>query len=225
MKKLIAPPENYQDTPLIQPAQFASAWSSVLIAHLAWLANEAAWDGDATEALRAAQQMSEILILLGLEIVSQEGTMPIGSISMYGGTAAPTGWLLCDGAAVSRATYAVLFSIIGTAFGVGDNSTTFNLPNFADKFSKGKGADAVGETGGANSVTLDESQIPSHTHREVNNAGSAFAFVAGGGANYDVQATNPTTSTTPRTTGATGGGGSHENRPAYLNLNFIIAYE
>jgi microcystin-dependent protein len=192
---------------------------------LSELANKEAWEQfGALEPEEISQYMIALMLSISIDIC-EVTTMPVGAISMYGGAAAPTGWLLCDGAAVSRATYAVLFAIIGTAFGVGDGSTTFNLPNFADKFSKGKGADAVGETGGANSVTLDESQIPSHTHREVNNAGSAFAFFAGGGANYDVQATNPTTSTTPRTTGATGGGGSHENRPAYLNLNFIIAYE
>jgi microcystin-dependent protein len=192
---------------------------------LSELANKEAWEQfGALEPEEISQYMIALMLSISIDIC-EVTTMPVGAISMYGGAAAPTGWLLCDGAAVSRATYAVLFAIIGTAFGVGDGSTTFNLPNFADKFSKGKGADAVGETGGANSVTLAESQIPSHTHREVNSAGSAFAFVAGGGANYDVQAAGPTTSTTPRTTGATGGGGSHENRPAYLNLNFIIAYE
>lgn len=54
-----------------------------------------------------------------------------GSIVPYGGTSAPTGFLLCNGAAISRTTYAALFALIGTTFGVGDGSTTFNLPNGA----------------------------------------------------------------------------------------------
>jgi len=225
MKKLIAPPEDFDSAPLIIPAQFSSAWSSVLISHLLWMTNEAAWDGDETEALRAANNMAEILILLGLELEAMEVDMPIGTISMYGGTSAPTGWLLCDGSAVDRTTYAGLFAIIGTLFGAGNGTTTFNLPNFSDRFAKGKSSDAVGATGGANSVFLASNEMPAHTHRERNNVGDAFEFIVSGGSNYDVQATNPTTNTVPRFTGSTGGGAAHENRPAYLNLNFIIAYQ
>lgn len=51
-----------------------------------------------------------------------------GFISRYGGSVAPTGWLICNGNAVSRTTYANLFAVIGTTYGVGDGSTTFNLP-------------------------------------------------------------------------------------------------
>lgn len=54
-----------------------------------------------------------------------------GFVIRYAGASAPDGWLACDGAAVSRATYALLFAAIGTAYGVGDGSTTFNLPNVA----------------------------------------------------------------------------------------------
>ena len=54
---------------------------------------------------------------------------PIGTINMYASTTVPSGWLLCDGSAVSRTTYSSLFNIIGTTYGVGDNSTTFNIPN------------------------------------------------------------------------------------------------
>jgi len=56
--------------------------------------------------------------------------VPTGSMIMYAGATAPTGWLLCNGAAVSRTTYVQLFTVIGTTFGIGDGSTTFNLPNF-----------------------------------------------------------------------------------------------
>jgi microcystin-dependent protein len=54
---------------------------------------------------------------------------PVGGMTPYGGASAPTGWLLCDGSAVSRTTYYALFQAIGTGWGVGDGSTTFNLPD------------------------------------------------------------------------------------------------
>ena len=91
--------------------------------------------------------------------------VPSGVILPYGGAVAPTGFLLCNGVAVSRTTYSLLFSAIGTAFGAGDGSTTFNLPNMQGNFPVGAGGSyAVGATGGANSVTLLETQIPAHTH-------------------------------------------------------------
>ncbi len=62
--------------------------------------------------------------------------VPVGSILAYGGSTAPPGWVLCDGAAISRSTYYTLFLIIGTQFGAGDGSTTFNVPNL-------KGASAL----------------------------------------------------------------------------------
>ena len=62
-----------------------------------------------------------------------------GEIKMYGGASAPTGWLLCDGSAVSRTTYAPLFAVIGTTYGIGDNSTTFNLPDGRGKVPVGAG--------------------------------------------------------------------------------------
>ena len=65
------------------------------------------------------------------------GEIPTGTMFIYGGAVAPSGWLLCDGSAVSRSTYAELFSIIGTYYGVGDSSTTFNLPDMRDRFVQG----------------------------------------------------------------------------------------
>lgn len=66
-----------------------------------------------------------------------------GTISAYGGATAPTDWLLCNGSAVSRTTYAVLFSAIGTTFGVGNGSTTFNLPDMRGIFPRGAGVNGT----------------------------------------------------------------------------------
>ena len=77
--------------------------------------------------------------------------IPAGTIVAYGGATAPAGWLLCDATAVSRTTYARLFAIIGTAFGVGDGTTTFNLPDVRDRLTLGKGTNnaTLGATGTA----------------------------------------------------------------------------
>jgi microcystin-dependent protein len=106
--------------------------------------------------------------------------MPTGAMLEYAGSAAPTGWLLCNGAAISRTVYATLFAVLGTAYGAGDGSTTFNLPDRRGKFGVGvDGTYTRGSTGGSTttssagshshtgatgSTTLTEAQIPSHTH-------------------------------------------------------------
>lgn len=95
----------------------------------------------------------------------RDTAIPVGSMQMYGGSTAPAGWLMCDGSAVSRTTYAGLFSAIGTAYGAGDAATTFNLPNFAQKFPLGKSSSGVGvnlgDTGGAIAQTAT---VPGHHH-------------------------------------------------------------
>lgn len=68
---------------------------------------------------------------------------PTGIIVGFGGAAAPSTWLLCDGSAVSRSTYAALFAVIGTAFGSGDGSTTFNVPDSRDRVEVGAGGNTA----------------------------------------------------------------------------------
>jgi len=79
----------------------------------------------------------------------------VGTIKPWGKATAPAGYLLCDGTAVSRTTYADLFAVVGTTYGVGDNSTTFNVPDLQGKFPQGKsGTTNLATTGGANTVTV-----------------------------------------------------------------------
>ena len=66
-----------------------------------------------------------------------EDRVPTGIVQFFAGSSAPTGWLVCDGSAVSRTDYDELFEVIGTTYGAGDGSTTFNLPNLIDRFSEG----------------------------------------------------------------------------------------
>ena len=78
--------------------------------------------------------------------VGYEDILPTGAVTDYAGSTAPAGWLLCDGSAVSRATYAALFSKISTTFGVGDGSTTFNVPDCRGKAAIGAGTGSITET-------------------------------------------------------------------------------
>jgi len=99
----------------------------------------------------------------------------IGSVQMFAGLIAPSGYHLCDGSTISRTTYASLFNIIGTTYGVGNGSTTFNLPNFKGRVPVGYDAtqiefDSIGETGGAKTHQITTSEMPSHTHTFTGNA-------------------------------------------------------
>lgn len=90
---------------------------------------------------------------------------PAGVVSIYAGAAAPDGYLLCNGAAVSRTTYSDLFAAIGTTYGVGDGATTFNIPDFRGRVAIGVSETyARGSTGGSATVTLTTNELPAHTH-------------------------------------------------------------
>lgn len=94
---------------------------------------------------------------------------PTGSVIPFAGNFAPGGFLLCDGSEVSRSTYSRLFAVIGTTYGSGNNSTTFNLPNLAGKVVVGYDLgqsefNALGESGGAKTHTLTTTELPTHTH-------------------------------------------------------------
>ena len=99
---------------------------------------------------------------------------PVGSQVGWPTATAPDNWLICDGSAISRTTYVELFGVIGTAFGVGDGSTTFNIPDTRGRavIGAGQGAGltnrAIADIGGAETVTLTEAQMPSHNHDFVN---------------------------------------------------------
>jgi microcystin-dependent protein len=79
--------------------------------------------------------------------------MPSGVVLPFGGTAAPTGWLLCDGSPISRTTYSALFSAIGTTHGTGDGVNTFNLPDMRGVFPRGAGTNGTSNYGGVTGHT------------------------------------------------------------------------
>jgi len=113
----------------------------------------------------------------GANLTGIEG-IPTATIVPWSSASVPTGFLECNGAAVSRSTYSALFAIVGTTYGAGDGASTFNVPNLADNVAVGKSNNkALASTGGANTVsssgnvggstanaTLAESQLASHDH-------------------------------------------------------------
>lgn len=172
----------------------------------------------------------------------------VGVIQMFAGTfSPPDGWLFCRGQQLFREAYAELFDVIGTRYGEGDGSTTFNLPDFRDVFPVGAGNRyAPNSKGGADSVTLNTNHIPAHTHGK---SGAVTNGITGGshshsmnniwsngsGSNSAYVMTANRTLSTRNTAAAThthnlpahehtsvGGGQAHENRPPYIGINFII---
>jgi microcystin-dependent protein len=105
------------------------------------------------------------------------GTSPSGMLTAFAGSTAPSGWLMCDGSAVSRTTYASLFGVVGTTYGPGDGSTTFNVPDLRGRVAIGNDSATgrlnasgqftnagPGSTGGEAAHTLSNTEMPSHNH-------------------------------------------------------------
>jgi microcystin-dependent protein len=155
----------------------------------------------------------------------QANGAPTGALLMWPTTSAPTGYLLCAGTAVSRTTYATLFALIGTTFGIGDGVTTFNLPNYTNRMPYGT---TIGSTGGS-----ADAVVVSHTHTAtVTDPGHAHTISVSpgglGGQDGPTRALSGTSSTSTQTTGisvansTTGVSGTNANLPPYLGINFII---
>lgn len=140
--------------------------------------------------------------------------IPSGVVFDYAGTVVPDGFLDCDASAVSRTTFADLFAAIGTTWGAGDGSTTFNVPDFRRRIAVGSGGsgtgtlgNAVGNTGGAETHTLTLAESPAHSHT-ASNANSSGAL---GGGPAPAGSNNGGGAATSSATDSQGGGGAHNN--------------
>lgn len=142
-----------------------------------------------------------------------QNLIPPGVVFPYAGPLPPAGWLLCDGSAVSRTTYARLFAAIGTVYGTGDGSTTFNLPELRGEFLRaldnGRGVD----TGRTLGTAQSEMEGPhAHPIQGLFNTNQTFTP---GSASAVFQ--NP-----PNTSSNTSSNAGTENRPRNVAMNFII---
>lgn len=178
--------------------------------------------------------------------------VPVGFIGEWPSVTPPTGWLICAGQSLSRSAYPELFAVLGTTFGAA-SSSVFNLPDYRGRTSAGLDVDSggyadrlttpnsrtLGATGGAQTVTLTEAQMPSHTHAVTGSTNSAgehshtyvgngtvTAGTGGQSAVDDVAgATNPAGShshTISVSAAATGGGEAHPNVQPTIIMNKII---
>lgn len=162
----------------------------------------------------------------------------IGEIRMFGGNFAPFGWLMCNGATLAISNYDTLYSLLGTTYG-GDGQTTFAVPNLQSRVPVHQGngpggAVRLGQTGGAETVTITSMTMPAHTHQATASTAQASAtapsasVLPGSSALATVLpygTDNPQTSLSPASTNTAYSSGAHNNIQPYLAINFIIATE
>lgn len=153
---------------------------------------------------------------------------PVGSKLEHFGATAPTGFLACDGAAVSRSTYAALFAVISTTYGVGDGSTTFNLPDMRGLFVRGAGAHgtmtkaAGGAFDGGSVGATENDKMQGHIHA-VQGLSYINATVTFGGADLNTYGSTSKDSDPPKTDGANGTPRTgNETKPASISLLYCI---
>jgi len=144
---------------------------------------------------------------------SQTSSVLPGSIVMYSANNAPNGYLLCDGSAISRTTYSTLFSIFGTTYGAGNGTTTFNLPDFRERFPIGK---ELGSNVSGNLGTAGGNISHSHSFSDTASTGpSSNSSSLGTGS-------GPLQPTASHTHGVSGTTSTVNNLPPYLTVNYII---
>lgn len=198
-----------------------------------------------------AKIVDNAVTLAKLASAVQALLVPTGVVNPFAGTVEPTGWLFCYGQSISRTTYSALFSAIGTTYGSGDGSTTFNLPDLRGRVVAGQddmggssanrltnqtgglNGDTLGATGGSETHTLTEAQMPAHSHLLVAavDTGSGSPSISstqqiarrnniGGDASYEVNGTS--TAATVGKSSTTGSGSAHNNVQPTIVLNYII---
>lgn len=188
-------------------------------------------DADAGNTPLSKSSRTQLKAAIASMIAAAGVGAPTGAVTMFAGSSLPAGgWLWCNGQAVSRTTYATLFALIGTTYGAGDGSTTFNLPDLRQRFPLGTGtmggtsdpgrvtsasvggsnANTLGGTGGEQTHTLTASEMD-HNH-----ALSANSTLADPGS-LSYRLTSTTTGGVQNVTAT-----AHNNMPPFIVMNFII---
>jgi microcystin-dependent protein len=185
--------------------------------------------GNASSALQAVpkQQLDAAISNLSTSLTASTtvaiaaGAVPVGTVALWLTETAPTGWLHCNGQAISRTTYATLFALWGTTFGVGDGSTTFNVPEVRGEFPRfwdaSRGVDAARVIGSAQTAAY-----AAHSHLNGVADGGVSGFIYEGvttGVPGVATSTMDTTGATPSHQGRTSSEGGAETRPR--NIAFM----
>ena len=147
---------------------------------------------------------------------------------MFAGNFAPSGWMFCEGQLLPISEYETLFNLIGTTYG-GDGQTTFALPNLQSRVPVHAGPGfTLGQTGGAESVTLTTSQIPAHSHvpqafaaAGSNSSPAGMVWAQSSLNTYDTNA--PSAAMNAAACGSSGGSQPHDNMIPFLAINFILS--
>jgi microcystin-dependent protein len=194
------------------PYPLVDWFAQAILGAVTEMSNRDNWVGSSSEeidyAVRESNRMLEDFKLLAFN------PFPIGLILPFGGSAAPDGYLLCDGAEYAAAAYPELFSIVGYTYGgAGDN---FNVPQLENRVPIGGGDDyALGAAGGESTHVLTTGEMPSHSHT----IGATITTL--------VLEPGEVTALTPipiidAFTGNTGGGDAHNNLQPYLAVSYVI---
>jgi microcystin-dependent protein len=205
-------------------------------------------EANSTADPKVATALTQILSTVngGLDVSNlasslQQLLVPSGTIITSAAAAAPTGYLACDGSAVSRSTYGALFSAIGTSFGAGDGSTTFNLPDTQGRVPVGRapGGDSTVDTLGKNEGLAMASRhprhnhtVPAHAHDMTHthtfttgvNSGGGFGAVSSGSAFAGNGHTHggTTDGSSSSLTGTQSAFSTQDNNPSFLTVNYFV---
>lgn len=154
-------------------------------------------------------------------IAAASGVGP-GVVADYAGSSAPSGWLMCDGGAVDRTTYAALFAAIGTTYGVGDGATTFNLPDGRGRVTVGKGSNVAIDALGENDGVAEANRRPQHRHTAHSHGVGGYSNTPSSGGTGLAGGDRAGTSSTDSVDGGSGVATDALNAPAFIVFNKII---
>jgi microcystin-dependent protein len=229
----IEPPASDPDAGDLIHICFALAWRPMVLGCLQQLFLQSTWKTSDPDVLQLAQSRADQLMYL---FTQECPAVPIGAVIEFAAASLPDGYLWCDGLAVSRATYAALFAVIGTIWGNGDGETTFNVPDRRSRSAIGAGqapglsAWTLADTGGEETHTLTTAEMPIHSHSAGGHVHTTHSHLPGlavtpGELPVSVPGLVPdVTSSSADSIGNAGGDGAHNTLHPVVAMKYAIKY-